>query len=709
MRAKGVQVLSSMADIRSIINKYKERVRRAVESWWGGIGCRISFFMSLALFFVSAMIGLFFLWEARDAVDTEVRGRATYVGRYFSALMIDDIITEDSYEMYKKLVPAFLSHDDTPASGDLVYLMVYNRKGALIIGKTPDGMIVHRNSGPYTQGSFAARSSDAAELDADVRNLMEPFFQKKENGLYEITMPVIISNDRVGFLRIGISNQWRAEKFIGFVKKALLALLGIFALGLFFSQLIAAGIIRPISQLSAAVDELGKQNWKAPLPVTGRDEISKLGHAFNHMAHTLKLRETSLSQGNRDLFILHTAGLDLMEGLDRKALLEKITARTEDLVRADTTAIVVVDAKDRMLKYLGVSGSKARQLNDLDMPLESGGIYNWLVSYGTPLLIADAQADFRLDVDDMKLLGVKCLMTVPLWSSNRMAGLLTVINKKGGANFDKHDLRIFTVFSNLASAALQNSSLYTDLKDKMKELGSAQEQLIHSTKMAAIGEIAANIAHEINNPLTSVLGYTSHLLKTLELPESSQRMLRMMEQETLRVRKIIRNLLDFSRQKPSWIRPSDLMLPVKETVALLQGAADASSVHIIEEYPATPVMVNMDHNEMKQVFINIVTNALQAMPQGGKLRICIDNTRDHDAVVEFIDTGVGIPQEHAGRIFEPFFSTKEDGDGTGLGLSISYRIVQNHGGTVEVESQVNKGTTFRVVLPLHQAADVVRK
>jgi GAF domain-containing protein len=116
---------------------------------------------------------------------------------------------------------------------------------------------------------------------------------------------------------------------------------------------------------------------------------------------------------------------------------------------------------------MGVYGSKAKALKDRDMPLEGGGIYNWLACYGTPLLIPEAQSDFRLDSNVMQSLGVKCIMTVPLWSSSTMTGLLTVVNKKGGNCFDKHDLRLFTVFSNLAGAALQNASLYTDLMGKM--------------------------------------------------------------------------------------------------------------------------------------------------------------------------------------------------------------------------------------------------
>jgi two-component system NtrC family sensor kinase len=220
--------------------------------------------------------------------------------------------------------------------------------------------------------------------------------------------------------------------------------------------------------------------------------------------------------------------------------------------------------------------------------------------------------------------------------------------------------------------------------------------------MAAIGELAANIAHEVNNPLTSVLGYTTHLMKTLDLPEAPKKILGMMEQETLRVRKIIRNLLDFSRQKNSWMQPTDILQPLRETVAFVQGAAQSSLVKIHEEYNGSPVIVNMDPNEMKQVFINIINNALQAMPQGGDLRIRLHPVGEREAMIEFADTGVGISPENLQKIFEPFFSTKEDRDGTGLGLSISYRIVQHHGGRIDVESEPGKGTIFRIILPLYQ-------
>jgi signal transduction histidine kinase len=654
--------------------------------------------MSLAIFLVSALIGVFFLWEGRKARDAEVRSRALYAGRFFSSLVSDDIAAENRNEIKRKITTAFLAQEDLFRENGLVYLITYGKNGQLILGKTPAGFLAPGKTTDHQHGTrTGVREQGLATLDSLPDR--GPVVRQTVEGVYDLTMPVTAGAVNVGYVRLGLSGQDVQKRFLSFVTKAAAAVFGIFLLGLAFSRILAANFLRPVARLSAAVEELGRRNWKTPIPVSGRDELSSLADAFNQMASALKQRETSLSRGNRDLFILHTAELDLMEGLDLQSLLAKIAARAEDLVKADTTAVAVVDRSDRVLKYLGVFGSKARALRELDVPLEAGGIYNWLASYGTPLLVQDAQADFRLDSGAMKQLAVKSLLAVPLWTSNTMMGIITAVNKKGGETFDRHDLRLFTVFSNLAGAALQNSFLYHDLKQKMEELRSTQQQLVHTSKMAAIGELAANIAHEINNPLTSVLGYASHLLKSLDVPEQSRQKLRMMEQETLRVRKIIRNLLDFSRQRTSWIRPGDLAQPLKETVALLQGVAEAASVRIREEYPPSPVIVNMDQNEIKQVFINIMNNALQAMPNGGELRIRIDASRDQEAVVEFSDTGKGIAAENLPKIFEPFFSTKGNGDGTGLGLSISYRIIQGHGGRIEVESEVGRGSAFRVVLP----------
>ncbi len=658
--------------------------------------------MTVALLVVATLAGAFFFWEGKKTIDAEVRGRVRSLARELAALTSDDIVSENRAELNKKVSPFFDASEDSLSGKALLYMMIYDRHCNLLIGSTASEVFFNSESYFYTLPSRKSTVPEEVHLSCETTQNREPTLTIKKSGIYDLTLPVLRAGDVIGFVRVGMSGEHYEKNFYGIMRKSAVALLGILLVGLAFSQIVALGITRPILRLSEAAEKLSLQNWDTPLPVTGSDEISKLGHAFNQMALTLKQREASLSRGNRDLFVLHTTGLDLMESLDRDSLLSKIAARAEDLVWADTTSVCIVDSSDRMLKYLGVFGAKAQSIKEQELPLEAGGIYNWIVSYGAPLLIPDAQADFRLDSPRMKELGIKSIMTVPLWSTNTMTALLTAINKKGGSSFDKHDLRLFTVFSNLASAALQNASLYSDLKEKMEELRTAQEQLVRSTKMAAIGELSANVAHEINNPLTSVLGYTTHLLKTLELSEAQRKILVTMKQETLRVRKIIRNLLDFSRQRPSWMEPADISLPLKETIALVQGIADASSVVLCEYYPSEPAIVNMAHNDMKQVFLNIANNAIQAMPQGGVLRVSVDSLDQKEIVVTFTDSGNGIATEHLSRIFEPFFSTKGNGDGTGLGLSISYRIVQNHGGRIEVENLEGRGATFRVVLPRYR-------
>ena len=681
--------------IAHIPARISARFRTVVTRWWGGIGCRVAFLMSVAICLVVALLGAFLLWEGRRNQQAELRNRVTFIGNYFSSLAVDDILTEDREQLYRKLSPAFLSRGNV--STDLAYLMVYDRAGRLLIANTPREVLPSHGRDD---------ASPRERLDASMLRAADPRFRQIGNALFELVMPVLSGDTVVGYVRVGILDRRYEQQVREVSRKAVVVVIPILFIGLLFSQIIAMGIVTPVARLSAAVDELSRQNWKSPIPVRGKDEISRLAGAFNQMAMTLKQREGSMSQGNRDLFMLHTAGLDLMESLDVRELLGKVAVRAEDLIRADTVSVAVVDRASRQLRYLGIEGSRARQLSARELPLEAGGIYNWMASYGTPLLIQDALDDFRLDGGEMQALGVRSLISVPLWSSNVMIGILTAMNKKDGERLDRHDLRLFTVFSSIAGAALQNAFLYSDLKNKMDELSNTQQELVHSTKMAAIGELAANVAHEINNPLTSVLGYTSHLLRTLDLPEEPRQKLRLMEQETLRVRKIIRNLLDFSRKRTSWMQPGDVVQPLRETVALLQGAADRSSVRIIEEYPDAPVVVRMDHNEMKQVFINIMSNALHAMSQGGTLRIRLLSARERETTVVFEDSGHGIPEEHLGRIFQPFFSTKNYGDGTGLGLSISERIIQGHGGRIEVESTVGRGSVFRVSLPVAEPSMV---
>ena len=270
-----------------------------------------------------------------------------------------------------------------------------------------------------------------------------------------------------------------------------------------------------------------------------------------------------------------------------------------------------------------------------------------------------------------------------------------------GAKADEEQL--LKLVADQVAIAVENSRLYEGVKRQMVELKQTQSQLIQSTKLAAIGELAANIAHEINNPLTSVLGFASFLAEQIPAGQPMREELDLIQDEATRARDIVRDLLHFSRQREFVPQLADLNGVVEQTVAMVRRQRALDNVEIREDYAPDLPAIEIDVARLKQVFLNIINNAVYAMPRGG--RLTLRTAPEGDGVrVEIADTGSGISPANLDRIFEPFFTTKPEVSGTGLGLSVSLGIVQSHGGTIEVQSEVGQGTTFTVKLPVKGAA-----
>jgi PAS domain S-box-containing protein len=239
----------------------------------------------------------------------------------------------------------------------------------------------------------------------------------------------------------------------------------------------------------------------------------------------------------------------------------------------------------------------------------------------------------------------------------------------------------------------------TELKRAEDALRKSEQMRAEAEKLAAIGRLAAGVAHEINNPLTGVLTF-SHLLRDKQnLDAQDKQDLDLIIRETTRAGEIVRGLLDFARERPTAKEPLDLNGVVRQTIRLLGNQKAFQKVTIDEHLAEGLPQIRGDMNQLQQVLLNLSLNACEAMPEGGKLTIST-SVEDGKVLMKVTDTGCGIKKEHLDQIFEPFFSTKPVGKGTGLGLSVSYGIVQQHGGTLEVESQVGKGTTFTLALPI---------
>jgi two-component system, NtrC family, sensor kinase len=243
------------------------------------------------------------------------------------------------------------------------------------------------------------------------------------------------------------------------------------------------------------------------------------------------------------------------------------------------------------------------------------------------------------------------------------------------------------------------------VQERTQELQQVQDQLVRAGKMAAIGELAAGVAHEINNPLTGVLTFSSLMLKKVDENHPWKKDLENIVQQTTRCRNIVRGLLDFARQRKPDKKEWDIHLLLENTLNLVDKQAPFQNIKIVKEFRTGVPMLFVDGDQIQQVFMNIVLNAADAMGgNGGTLTIKTDLS-DGMTQVSFTDTGCGMSQEHLSKLFAPFFTTKETGKGTGLGLAISYGIVQSHGGDIEVESEVGKGSTFRVKLPVEKQTE----
>jgi len=247
-------------------------------------------------------------------------------------------------------------------------------------------------------------------------------------------------------------------------------------------------------------------------------------------------------------------------------------------------------------------------------------------------------------------------------------------------------------------------------RDKQRRAES-ENRLLQSEKQASVGRLAAGVAHEINNPLTGVLAFTHMLLRRKDLADDIRSDLTTIVESTERVRKIVKGLLDFSRQTRLDREPTDVNKLVRSTIAIMENQALVKGVGLKFDPGENLPMVTLDRNQMQSVLLNMIFNALDATEPGDNINIytatglSASDSGQKGVEITIADNGCGIPPENLDKLFDPFFTTKDVGQGTGLGLAVSFGIVQRHGGTIRVQSEVGKGTRFFIWLPVEKQAE----
>jgi signal transduction histidine kinase len=245
------------------------------------------------------------------------------------------------------------------------------------------------------------------------------------------------------------------------------------------------------------------------------------------------------------------------------------------------------------------------------------------------------------------------------------------------------------------------------LQAKHEEVRAMSQQLWQAAKLATMGELAASVAHELNNPLATVSLRVEMLLGQMAADAPQRRALEVIEQEIERMGRLVANLLQFTRRNQAQVSTLDVREEIEHTLELIHFHLRQRQITVVRQFAPDVPMVQVDHQQLRQLFLNLFTNASDAMPQGGTLTLQVSATAppSRRLLIAISDTGVGISAAELPRVMEPFFTTKPEGKGTGLGLPICRRIVQEHKGDLDITSTVGQGTTIRITLPVQHGAE----
>ncbi len=417
----------------------------------------------------------------------------------------------------------------------------------------------------------------------------------------------------------------------------------------------------------------------------------------------------------RELSLLHDISQS-MYTLNLEEILELILQGVARGIGFDRVRLYLLDEEKKQLVCKVAVGVEREKINSLSLPYDrEDNIISRAILERRPFIVEDASRDPRVNRGLINFLDVKSFAAVPLLSREKVLGGIAADNLVSQRSITEKKLQSLMIFANQAALALENALMYEELRAFSSQLGErvkratleleeTQRQLFQSEKLAALGKLSAGIAHEIRNPLTSIKILIHSLVDEMATPASREKDLAVIETEIEQVNKIIKQFLDFARPRPPSLEPIDVRKVLEETLALIVYEMEAQEVSLEREYAPGLPPVPMDREQMKQVFLNLLLNAIQAMEQGGKLKVATvlkhpvpGTNRGSFAKISFQDTGKGIPEDVKGKVFEPFYSTKEGG--IGLGLSIAQRIVEEHGGEIGLESSPGKGTVFYLTIP----------
>jgi len=446
------------------------------------------------------------------------------------------------------------------------------------------------------------------------------------------------------------------------------------------------------------------------VPMCIKDRVIGVINCYTSFPHSFSKSEEEIltTVANQAAICIENSGLT--EAFDIDEILRLVLEGVTKNIGFDRARLYLINEKRNTLECKMAVGIDEEKIKGIALHLDpEDSVVARSVSDRKPFIIQDAGQDPRVNPFLREKLNLHSLLVVPLLAKGKALGAIAADFLEPNKSITKETLESVTAFAQQAGLAIYNAFMYQELKafsQQMEEkiqkttadLRKTEAQLIRSEKLAALGQLAAGIAHEIRNPLTSI-NILIHSLTENFPPESDRREdLQVIEEEIRRINEIVDQFLRFARPAPPRLQKADVLSVFEETLQLLRPQMEKYRIIVQKEFQVLRP-ISMDREQMKQVILNLLLNAVQAMPNGGRLTLRGQVLEDGQWVTLSIqDSGIGIPSEDMNKLFDPFFSTKEGG--VGLGLSIAHRIIDQHHGKIEVESAPGKGTLLTVWLPI---------
>ncbi len=472
-------------------------------------------------------------------------------------------------------------------------------------------------------------------------------------------------------------------------------LVGIIGLVMLFTVVnlfINTVMVSPLKKVSAFFKSVvqGEKELDASIEVKSRDEIGELSDSFNKMASFLRHSQERLKEHSENLE--HLVEKRTQELRESQKTLQAYSENLEQIVAERTRELRTSELKYRRI----FEGSK-----DAIIVTDCQGFIIDINNSGVELFGCNNKDEF---IKNMSMYDF-------FINKESIHEFLNLMERDGfvkdyEAVFKKKDRSEINALITATFRKDEENNIcgYECIVKDITERKRIQQQLIQADKLASVGKLAAGVAHEINNPLSIILGYTRLLMEEGSFSKQMRGDLDAIQNNAHACKRIVEDLLNFSRQSETRRTNADINEIIEAVVSVVENKFISDGINIQRNYePSLPVVV-VDIDKIKQVFMNLLINAYQAMQSGGRISISTDYDAEKEQVrIVFSDTGHGISRDIHDRIFDPFFTTKEPGEGTGLGLSVSYGIIKEHGGEIYVESEEGDGTTFTVLLPLrHQ-------